>query len=54
MNISFTGIDIAKHIFHVIGLDPNGKQVLKKKLRRTLWPGCFCLTEVGSQATQPW
>jgi len=35
MNISFIGIDIAKHIFHVIGLDPNGKQVLKKKRRRT-------------------
>jgi len=35
MNISFIGIDIAKHVFHVIGLDPNGKQVLKKKLRRT-------------------
>lgn len=34
MNISFIGIDIAKHIFHIIGLDQNGKQILKKKLRR--------------------
>ena len=30
MNISVIGIDIAKHIFHLIGLDTNGKQVLKK------------------------
>jgi len=35
MNIRFIGIDIAKHVFHVIGLDPNGKQLLKKKRHRT-------------------
>lgn len=33
-NITFIGIDIAKNVFHVIGLDANGKQVLKKKLSR--------------------
>lgn len=34
MNISVIGMDIAKHVFHLIGLDKNGKPVLKKKLRR--------------------
>ena len=34
MNIDTIGLDIAKTIFHLIGLDHNGKQVLKKKLRR--------------------
>jgi len=28
--ITFIGIDIAKNVFHVIGLDANGKQGLKK------------------------
>ena len=34
MNIDTIGLDIAKTIFHFIGLDRNDKQVLKKKLRR--------------------
>jgi transposase len=34
MNIKTIGLDIAKTTFHHIGLDPHGKQVLKKKLRR--------------------
>lgn len=34
MNISVIGLDLAKRIFHLIGLDQNGKQRLKKKLRR--------------------
>jgi len=34
MNIDTIGLDIAKTFFHLIGLDRNGKQVLKKKLRR--------------------
>jgi transposase len=32
--ITHIGIDIAKNVFHVIGLDSKGKQVLKKKLSR--------------------
>ena len=32
--ITFIGIDIAKNIFHVVGLNSQGKQVLKKKLSR--------------------
>jgi len=34
MNIDTIGLDIAKTIFHFIGLNNTGKQVLKKKLRR--------------------
>ncbi|HIQ13949.1 MAG TPA: IS110 family transposase [Leucothrix sp.] len=34
MNINVIGLDLAKIIFHLIGLDQHGKQVLKKKLRR--------------------
>ena len=35
MNISAIGLDIAKQIFHLVGLDDQGNQVLKKTLRRT-------------------
>ncbi len=34
MNVKTIGLDIAKSIFHLIGLDKYGKQLLKKKLRR--------------------
>lgn len=34
MNISVIGLDIAKQIFHVVGLDSTGKRILKKTLRR--------------------
>lgn len=34
MNVKTIGLDIAKNIFHLIGLDSHGNQVLKKKLRR--------------------
>ena len=34
MNISVIGLDLAKRIFHLVGLDQHGKQRLKKKLRR--------------------
>jgi len=34
MNIKTVGLDIAKTIFHSVGLDKHGKQVAKKKLRR--------------------
>lgn len=45
MNINFIGLDIAKQVFHLIGLDYNGKQVLKKKLRRNKMPGYFANLE---------
>jgi len=34
MNVKTIGLDIAKNIFHLIGLGSHGNQVLKKKLRR--------------------
>lgn len=34
MNISVIGLDIAKHTFHLVGLDAMGKRVFKKTLRR--------------------
>jgi len=34
MNITVIGLDIAKQIFHLVGLDKMGHRVLKKKLRR--------------------
>jgi len=34
MNINVIGMDIAKKVFHLIGLDHNGKKVLRKKLQR--------------------
>ena len=34
MEVTTIGIDLAKRIFHVHGVDKNGKTVLKKKLMR--------------------
>jgi len=34
MNINVIGLDIAKQIFHLVGLDSQGNKVLKKTLRR--------------------
>lgn len=34
MKTTTIGLDIAKNVFHLIGCDRHGKQVLKKKLRR--------------------
>ena len=34
MEITTIGIDLAKRIFHIHGVDKNGKPVLKKKLMR--------------------
>lgn len=34
-SISFLGLDIAKNVFHAVGLDALGKQVFKRKLSRS-------------------
>jgi transposase len=34
MNITTIGLDIAKNVFQVHGVDENGKAVLRKKLNR--------------------
>ena len=35
MKITTIGLDIAKNVFHVVELDQHGKQILRKKLRRS-------------------
>ena len=34
MRVSLIGLDIAKYVFHLVGFDPRGNEVLKKQLRR--------------------
>jgi transposase len=34
MNIKVLGIDLAKHIFQVHGIDASGKESIKKKMTR--------------------
>ena len=34
MNVTTIGLDLAKQVFHVVGADRHGKQVLKKRLKR--------------------
>ena len=34
MNVKTIGLDSAKNMFHLVGLNQHGKQILKKKLRR--------------------
>ena len=34
MNVTTIGLDIAKNVFHLVGADARGKQVLKKQLKR--------------------
>lgn len=41
MNISTIGIDLAKNVFQVHGVDANGKHVLKKRLSRSKFPAFF-------------
>ena len=34
MEITTIGLDLAKTVFHLVGLDARGKEVAKRKLRR--------------------
>ena len=34
MKITTIGLDLAKTVFHVVGLDERGKEVMRRKLRR--------------------
>ena len=42
MKLNRIGIDLAKNIFQLHGVDEQGKVVLKKKLKRGEWPFGFC------------
>ena len=35
MNICTVGIDLGKTVFHLVGMDPNGKIVLRKRMSRS-------------------
>jgi transposase len=41
MKITTVGIDLAKNVFQVHGVDERGKVVLKKQLKRHQVLGCF-------------
>ena len=41
MNVTTVGLDLAKSVFQVHGVDPHGKPVLRKQLRRDQVPAYF-------------
>ncbi len=41
MNISNLGVDLAKHVFQLHGVDRHGQVVVKKRLRRRQMLGWF-------------
>ena len=47
-DIHVIGLDIAKQVFHVVGLDKNGKQVMRKTLRRAQIAVYFTIYPVAS------
>ena len=52
-NITILGIDIAKHVFHIAGMNDRGKVVLRKKLYREELCGFianFPITTIGIEA----
>ena len=50
MKITTVGIDLAKNVFQVHGVDERGKAVLRKQLRRAQVAGIFC----KSAAVRDW
>jgi len=42
MNITTVGIDLAKNVFQVHGVDTRGKVVLRKQLKRAEMSRFFC------------
>ena len=51
MKITTVGIDLAKSVFQVHGVDERGKAVLRKKLKRAEG---HCQVAVGSDAIAGW
>ncbi len=55
MKLSRIGIDLAKNVFQIHGVDRHGKTMLKRRLKRNQWlqavsdkagPGCVMVMEV--------
>jgi len=42
MKLNRIGIDLAKNVFQLHGVDDRGKVVLKKRLTRDKWLSVFC------------
>jgi hypothetical protein len=42
MKLNRIGIDLAKNVFQLHGVDDQGKVVLMKRLSREKWLGVFC------------
>ena len=57
MNITTVGIDLAKNVFQVHGIDARGKIALRKQLRRNQMAQFFsnlpaCVTRVDSSCAE--
>ena len=55
MTLNRIGIDLAKNVFQLQGVDDQGKVILKKRLTRDKWLSVFCESvepgcEVGMEA----
>jgi len=57
MTIKVIGIDIAKNVFQLHGIDSEGRTLLRKRVRRSefllelsLYPSCLIGLEAGSGA----
>ncbi len=53
MTITTVGIDLAKNIFQVHGVDERGKATLKKQLKRARWPNSLRLCRQASLGWKP-
>ncbi len=42
MKLSRIGIDLAKNVFQLHGVDRHGKTVWKRRLKRNQWSGSHC------------
>jgi hypothetical protein len=52
--MSVRGIDIAKRVFHAVGMDERGKIVLRKRLARHEWlHGCTDLALIVAHRARP-
>ncbi len=40
MKLSYVGVDLAKNVFQLHGVDRSGKAVWRRRLRRHQWLGC--------------
>jgi hypothetical protein len=52
MQITTIGLDIAKNVFQIHGIDATEKVVVRKQLRRaeTVWPTVYAATQCSERA----